>query len=86
MTTIANWDEDSTEDLIYLWGNEETQARLEGTHRNKEIFQEISAQLKSTGKNFTWEQCRSKIKVLRFKYRSAKKENGKSGAGRDDFK
>ena len=67
---MANgWTYDRTKALISIWGQEGVQRELDGVARNRTIFERIASELGKVGVEKTWQQCRSKIKNLTFRYR-----------------
>ena len=69
--------------MIALWGEEDIQAKLEGTTRNIKVFETISNKLKDLGfEGRTAVQCREKVKKLKADYRKMKAHNNRSGRNR----
>ena len=64
--------------LISLRG-EGVQEQLEGSKRNKHVYEISKALAKKIIKDC--DQCRAKIKKLKVKYRTAKDKNSKTGRG-----
>ena len=59
----AIWQDEEVDALIALWGEEDIQAKLEGTTRNIKVFETISNKLKDLGfEGRTAVQCREKVK------------------------
>ena len=65
----AGWNYDDTKALISIWGQEEVQRELDGVARNKVVYERVSSELRKVGVDKTWQQCRSKVKNLTFRYR-----------------
>ena len=62
-----------------LWSDDTIQAMLEG-RSNRHVYAKISKEMEEMGFSKTAEQCASKIKKLKFKYRKIKDANNRSGA------
>ena len=85
----ATWGREETARLLEIWAEQRVQDMLNGSRRNIDVYQVISHEL-NTGRETdsparTAEQCRSKIKGLKEKYHSLKKDNRKSGSGLNTF-
>ena len=79
----AIWQDEEVVALIALWGEEDIQAKLEGTTRNIKVFETISNKLKDLGfESRTAVQCREKVKKLKADYRKMKAHNNRSGRNR----
>jgi len=70
----GKWNHEQTKALIGLWGQEETQSKLGKMHRKRDIFEEISSGFEKTA-----EQCKTKVKNLKSRYRTVLDHNNKSG-------
>ena len=46
---MAVWNEEETLKLIEIWGEDSIQAMLEGSKRNKDVFNKISRKMEATG-------------------------------------
>ena len=62
------------------------QAQLEGSKRNKHVYEKISKTLARNGIHKSSDQCRAKMKKLKTDYRKVKDKNGKTGRGRSIWK
>uniref|UniRef100_A0A3Q2YRR0 Myb/SANT-like DNA-binding domain-containing protein n=1 Tax=Hippocampus comes TaxID=109280 RepID=A0A3Q2YRR0_HIPCM len=82
----VNWGDDETSALIKIWADGTIQAQLEGSRRNKAVFQKIGEKMQSKGFHRTGDQCRQKIKGLRQEYKKITDNNKKSGRGRKTCK
>ncbi|XP_048832347.1 multifunctional protein ADE2 isoform X2 [Brienomyrus brachyistius] len=67
-----HWTDEEVQALLYIWADPIVQRRLQGTVRNKSIFQEVAQKLQSFGVHRDWKQCRSKYKNLKYDYKNAK--------------
>ncbi|XP_027454210.1 uncharacterized protein LOC113924518 [Zalophus californianus] len=72
--TIANeggkhWTVPEVRALIGIWSDISIQQQLEGTVRNKRIFEQIAAKLQKSGIERDWKQCRTKYKNLKHEYK-----------------
>ena len=65
----SRWDYDQTKALISIWGQENVQRDFDGVARNRTIYKRIASELGKLGINKTWQQCRSKVSNLTFRYR-----------------
>ena len=62
----GTWNKEETLKLIEIWGNDAIQAQLEGCKHNQDIYSKIAAEIKEAGHERTAQQCRDKIKSLRW--------------------
>ncbi|XP_077613866.1 LOW QUALITY PROTEIN: bifunctional phosphoribosylaminoimidazole carboxylase/phosphoribosylaminoimidazole succinocarboxamide synthetase [Crocuta crocuta] len=72
--TVANeggkhWTVPEIRALIGIWSDISIQQQLEGTVRNKRIFEQIAAKLQEFGIDRDWKQCRTKYKNLKHEYK-----------------
>nr|XP_008991555.2 bifunctional phosphoribosylaminoimidazole carboxylase/phosphoribosylaminoimidazole succinocarboxamide synthetase [Callithrix jacchus] len=72
--TVANeggkhWTVPEVRALIDVWSDKSIQRQLEGTVRNKRIFEQIAAKLQKFGIERDWKQCRTKYKNLKHEYK-----------------
>ncbi|XP_075854013.1 bifunctional phosphoribosylaminoimidazole carboxylase/phosphoribosylaminoimidazole succinocarboxamide synthetase [Microcebus murinus] len=72
--TVANeggkhWTMPEVRALIDIWSDKSIQQQLEGTVRNKRIFEQIAAKLQKFGIERDWKQCRTKYKNLKHEYK-----------------
>lgn len=67
-----HWTDEEVQALLYIWADPIVQRRLQGTVRNKSIFQEVAQKLQSFGVHRDWKQCRSKYKNLKYDYKNSK--------------
>ncbi|XP_035985939.1 spore coat protein SP96-like [Fundulus heteroclitus] len=81
-TESSQWRESEVADLIHIWKDSSIQTKLEGSYRNRGIFENISREMADRGYKRSWIQCQWKIKSLRAKYKEAKDINKRSGRGR----
>ncbi|XP_075356222.1 bifunctional phosphoribosylaminoimidazole carboxylase/phosphoribosylaminoimidazole succinocarboxamide synthetase isoform X1 [Mycteria americana] len=75
--TVANeggkhWTVNEVRALIRIWSDKNIQQQLEGTVRNKRIFEQVAARLQKFGIDRDWKQCRTKYKNLKHEYKSLK--------------
>lgn len=75
--TIANeggkhWTVPEVRALIGIWSDINIQQQLEGTVRNKRIFEQIAAKLQKSGIERDWKQCRTKYKNLKHEYKTVR--------------
>ena len=81
------WEDDEVDVLIAVWGEEDIQAKLDGTTHNIKVFEAIAQKLSDLGfEGRTAMQCREKIKKLKGDYRKIKAHNQKSGRNRRSYK
>ncbi|KAG3276584.1 hypothetical protein H1C71_037213 [Ictidomys tridecemlineatus] len=72
--TVANeggkhWTMPEVRALIGIWSDKSIQQQLEGTVRNKRIFELIASKLQKSGIERDWKQCRTKYKNLKHEYK-----------------
>lgn len=79
---ISQWRDSEVLDLISISGDSSTQAKLEGSYRNRAVFENIATEMTERGHRRTWQQCQRKIKSLKSKFKEAKDSNQRSGRGR----
>ncbi|XP_029443094.1 uncharacterized protein LOC115083420 isoform X2 [Rhinatrema bivittatum] len=68
-----HWTAKEVKALIHLWSNKNIQQQLEGTVRNKRIFEHIATMLQEFGIDRDWKQCRTKYKNLKHEYKTVRK-------------
>ncbi|XP_069487710.1 bifunctional phosphoribosylaminoimidazole carboxylase/phosphoribosylaminoimidazole succinocarboxamide synthetase isoform X6 [Ambystoma mexicanum] len=68
-----HWTVDEVRTLIQAWSDKNIQRQLEGTVRNKIIFEHIASLLQKHGIDRDWKQCRTKYKNLKYEYKMTKK-------------
>ena len=68
----TTWSDEESLKLIELWGDEETQALLEGFSLNKHVYEKIAARMVEAGFERNMVQCRDKIKMLKGEYKKFK--------------
>ncbi|XP_065520573.1 bifunctional phosphoribosylaminoimidazole carboxylase/phosphoribosylaminoimidazole succinocarboxamide synthetase [Lathamus discolor] len=88
--TVANeggkhWTVNEIRALIRIWSDKNIQQQLEGTVRNKRIFEQVAARLQKFGIDRDWKQCRTKYKNLKHEYKSIKSAQD-SGSARKSMK
>ncbi|XP_061226697.1 bifunctional phosphoribosylaminoimidazole carboxylase/phosphoribosylaminoimidazole succinocarboxamide synthetase isoform X1 [Neopsephotus bourkii] len=88
--TVANeggkhWTVNEVRALIRIWSDKNIQQQLEGTVRNKRIFEQVAARLQKFGIDRDWKQCRTKYKNLKHEYKSVKSAQD-SGTARKSMK
>ncbi|XP_059240392.1 bifunctional phosphoribosylaminoimidazole carboxylase/phosphoribosylaminoimidazole succinocarboxamide synthetase isoform X2 [Mustela nigripes] len=64
-----HWTVPEVRALIGIWSDISIQQQLEGTVRNKRIFEQIAAKLQKFGIERDWKQCRTKYKNLKHEYK-----------------
>nr|DBA29173.1 TPA: hypothetical protein GDO54_009426 [Pyxicephalus adspersus] len=69
-----NWSDYEVHSLLLVWSDEKIAQRLDGTFRNKHVFEEISLRLMEFGINRDWKQCRRKYKNLKYEYHCIQKD------------
>ncbi|XP_058049734.1 uncharacterized protein LOC131203468 isoform X3 [Ahaetulla prasina] len=67
-----HWTVNEVRALIRIWSEKSIQQQLEGTVRNKRIFEHVAARLQKFGIDRDWKQCRTKYKNLKHEYKSVK--------------
>ena len=76
------WSDKETLELLAAWGAEEIQKKLQGVHKNTDIYKKVSEMMKRKGIHRDWTQCRTKFKHLKSTYKKHKDNLACSGAGR----
>jgi len=62
----TNWTDNQVLSLIQIWGDYNVQEQLEGSKRNKYVYDSVAKELKTQyGIEKTGEQCHCKMKKLR---------------------
>lgn len=70
-----HWSDKEIRALLNIWADREMQVRLQSTHRNKAIFQEMARRLElQHGVVRDWRQCRTKYKNLKYDYKVSKNQ------------
>ena len=82
MSRGSTWSDGEVAALISIWGEADIQEQLDGATRNKTIYVRISKKLEESGFTRDWQQCKAKIKNLKFDYKKVKDHNGVTGNGR----
>jgi hypothetical protein len=80
------WSDDETLWLISLWSEDRIQAMLEGSRKNRKVFETIAREMGSAGYHRSPDQCSAKIKKLKFDYRRIKDRHNKTGEGKITWK
>ncbi|XP_067321101.1 uncharacterized protein [Anolis sagrei] len=65
--------------LLDIWGQQKFQDALQGVHRNIEVFEEIAAEMRARGHDRNAEECRTKAKMMRLKFKEVFDHNQISG-------
>ena len=65
--------------LIDVWGDEDIQEQLEGSKRNKHVYERMSHSLCVNGIEKSGEQCRTKVKKLRQEFKKIKDNHNQTG-------
>ena len=65
----SGWSYDETKALITIWGQEGVQRELDGMQRNRVVYQRIASELEKIEVLKSWQQYRTNIKNLTFRYR-----------------
>lgn len=69
MSLIGVWTNEATKALLSIWGGEVVQNQLRELKRNRSVFEKIAEDMSDLGIEFTWKQCRTKVKNLSQFYR-----------------
>uniref|UniRef100_A0A8C6LXV0 Myb/SANT-like DNA-binding domain-containing protein n=1 Tax=Nothobranchius furzeri TaxID=105023 RepID=A0A8C6LXV0_NOTFU len=72
--------------FLSLLADDRIQHKLDGSVRNKNIFQGLAQTMSTHGYERISKQCREKFKKLKAEYRSVKVQNSRSGADRRYWK
>ena len=74
---MVTWSDNEVLQLISFWGEEGVQAQLEGSKRNKHVYEKISKTLARNGIHKSSDQCRAKMKKLKTDYRKVRIRMGR---------
>ena len=69
MSLVGVWTNEATKALLSIWGRESIQNQLKEVKRNRCVFERITEGMVDLGYDFTWKQCRTKVKNLSQFYR-----------------
>ena len=86
MSRGSTWSDSEVAALITISGEADIQEQLDGATRNKNIYLRISKKMAESGFTRDWQQCKAKIKNLKFDYKKVKDHNGVTGNGRKTCK
>ncbi|XP_042313483.1 zinc finger and SCAN domain-containing protein 29-like [Sceloporus undulatus] len=75
------WKHAETVDLIALWGEEKVQQQLRENHRNIDVFENIAAEMRRRGHDRNAEECCTKSKALKRKFKEEYQKSRLSGSG-----
>ena len=75
----ATWSTEEVDTSLDVWGEEAVQNHLDGSTRNRHVFDNIIRRLTEAGYNQTASQCRVKLNALKREYRLIKDFNNRSG-------
>ncbi|XP_060781303.1 uncharacterized protein LOC132889127 [Neoarius graeffei] len=78
----TQWRDCEVLELLNIWGDKAMQAKLEGSYRNRAVFETIAKALADRGYTRSWLQCQRKVKSLHAKYKEAMDANKRSGRRR----
>ncbi|XP_007439118.1 zinc finger and SCAN domain-containing protein 32-like [Python bivittatus] len=73
------WKREETLALLEIWGEAKVQQELRFSHRNLDIFEKISQDLRTKGYHRSAFECRTKTKTLRLEYKRVVVHNSRSG-------
>ncbi|XP_003229048.3 uncharacterized protein LOC100566453 [Anolis carolinensis] len=65
--------------LLDIWGQQKFQDALQGVHRNIEVFEEIASEMMARGHDRNAEECRTKAKMMRLKFKEVFDHNQTPG-------
>ncbi len=71
------WSNDEVSSLLSVWRDASVQASLEGTYRNKSIYEQIVSKMGERSFKLLWLQCQQKIENLKTKYKDIKDANNR---------
>ena len=86
MAASCNWTDSQVFKLIGVWGDEDIQEQLEGSKRNKHVYERMAKTLRVYGIEKSGEQCRTKVKKLRQEYKRIKDDHKETGNERKKWK
>jgi len=77
------WTEAETRALIAAWGDRQIQGKIDKSHRNADVYSEISKSVAKHGfPGRDWKQCRTKAKHLKAEFKTYNDSCKKSGKAR----
>jgi len=85
MATLT-WTDTEVFRLLDIWGEDNTQEQLEGSKRNKHVYDRMSEELRVYGIQKNGEQVRCKVKKLRQEYKKIKDGHKETGNKRKQWK
>ncbi|XP_070562171.1 uncharacterized protein [Ptychodera flava] len=68
--------------LISIWRDENVIRMMDGTSRDRQVYEVVAAKSREKGLERTAEQCHNKIKRLRAQFKSVSDNNRRSGRAR----
>ena len=77
--SFSNWTDSQVLKLIDVWGDEDIQEQLEGSKRNKHVYERISDVLRVYGIEKSGEQCHTEVKKLRLEFKKIKDNHNQTG-------
>ena len=83
---MAHWTDGQVFRLIEAWGDEDIQEQLEGSKRNKHVYERMAESLLVYGIEKSGEQCRTKVKKLRQEYKKIRDDHKQTGNNRKKWK
>ena len=78
MATLT-WTDSEVTRILEIWGEDNTQEQLEGSKRNKHVYDRMVEELHMYGEEKTGEQVRGKVKKLRQEHKKIKDGHKETG-------
>ena len=78
----TTWSKAETLKLIAIWGEERIQKKLQECKKNQSVYDEIAKEMRDSGYERSYQQCRDKIKKLKGEYKKEKDRHGDTREGR----
>ena len=78
----TTWNKAETLKLIAIWGEEHIQKKLQECKKNQSVYDEVAKEMKDSGYDRSYQQCRDKIKKLKGEYKKEKDRHEDTGEGR----
>ncbi|XP_062404233.1 uncharacterized protein LOC134094642 isoform X2 [Sardina pilchardus] len=83
---VIPWSMSEVQTFLNVMAEGRIQKELAGATRNEKVFREIAQLMAGHGYHRTFQQCRDKLKKMKFDYRQAKDHNNRSGPNRKTWK
>lgn len=69
---VSQWRDSEVIDLVTIWGDSSTQAKLKECYCNRSVFESLVLQMAQWDHYRMWLQCQQKVKSIKAKFKQAK--------------